>query len=152
MKGSEEERAELDRCIELLGGHTRSGKLLAHIGQKYFQGQEEQLTEFNIATEVFGRSPKSFVAADDAVVRVEAHRLRKKLRDSYTSGEGAATLRIVLPMGSYAPKFERGPAPIRVPRKRRLLALVLAACVLGVIVTAIWIERAIDRPRPTPVA
>jgi hypothetical protein len=152
MKGSEEERAELDRCIELLGGHTRSGKLLAHIGQKYFQGQEEQLTEFNIATEVFGRSPKSFVAADDAVVRVEAHRLRKKLRDAYTSGEGAASLRIVVPTGSYAPKFERGPAPIRVPRKRRLLALVLAACALGAIAIAIWIEMAIDRPRHTPVA
>src|SRR5262245_40080439 len=83
MKGSDEERAELDRLTELLGRHTRSGKLLAHIGEKYFQGEAEQLTEFNIATEVFGRSPKSFVAADDAIVRVEAHRLRKKLRDAY---------------------------------------------------------------------
>jgi hypothetical protein len=138
MKGLDEERAELDRLTELLGRNTRSGKLLAHIGEKYFQDEAGQLTEFNIATEVFGRSPKSFVAADDAVVRVEAHRLRKKLRDAYESGGGV--LRIVLPAGSYTLKFERGKGPLveaQGLRKRRALPFVIAACALAAVVIAI---------------
>jgi hypothetical protein len=107
MNPSEDERAELDRIIEILGRGTRTGRLLAHIGEKSFARQEEQLTEFNIATEVFGRSPKSFVAGDDAVVRVEAHRLRKKLREIYERGPGAGGLQVAVPAGSYVLKFER---------------------------------------------
>jgi hypothetical protein len=147
MKGSHEERAELHRLIELLGRSTRSGKMLAHIGEKYFQDQEEQLTEFHIATEVFGRSPKTFVAADDAVVRVEAHRLRKKLRDAYASGEGAGSLRLVVPTGSYTPKFERVSTPVAVPRRRRVLPWALAACAMA----AVAIGFALNRPQPAPV-
>lgn len=146
MKGSDEERAELHRLIEMLGQNTRSGRLLAHIGEKYVQGQEEQLTEFHIATEVFGRSPKTFIAADDAVVRVEAHRLRKKLRDVYARGEGAGTLRLVVPTGSYIPKFERVTTPVTVPRRKRMLSWALAACA----VAALAIGIALNRPRPAP--
>jgi len=104
MISRDAERQELERAIELLGRSTRPGRLLAYIGAKYLEQQEAQLTEFNIATEVFGRSPKSFDAATDAVVRVEAHRLRKKLRDIYEKADGNG-LRISLPAGSYVPKF-----------------------------------------------
>ena len=54
-----------------------------------FSSTEEQLSEFNIATEVFGRSEKNFDPTADAVVRVEAHRLRKKLRDIYEKDDRA---------------------------------------------------------------
>src|SRR5687767_988804 len=148
MKGSDEERAELDRLTEMLGRNTRSGKLLAHIGEKYFEGREEHLTEFHIATEVFVRSPKTFIAADDAVVRVEAHRLRKKLRDAYASGEGAGSLRIVVPTGSYVPKFERvSLPPVKVPRRKRVLPWLLVACGMG----AVAIGVAYNLPEPAPV-
>ncbi|HUQ09040.1 MAG TPA: malectin [Steroidobacteraceae bacterium] len=147
MKGSDEERAELERITELLGRNTRAGKLLAHIGERYFEGHEDQLTEFNIATEVFARSPKTFVAADDAVVRVEAHRLRKKLRDAYEEGGGA--LRVVLPAGSYTPKFERGAVPVVEPRKRRVLPWVLAASAVAAIAVGFALYRA---PGPAPAA
>lgn len=104
MISREAEQQELERAIELLGRSTRPGRLLAYIGAKYFERQESQLTEFNIATEVFGRSPKTFDAATDAVVRVEAHRLRKKLRDVYEKASSTG-LTISLPAGSYVPKF-----------------------------------------------
>jgi hypothetical protein len=82
---------------------------LAYVGEKYLQQQESHLTEFAIATEVFGRSSKSFDPATDAVVRVEAHRLRKKLRDLYEASGGPAAgspaMRISLPAGTYVPKF-----------------------------------------------
>jgi malectin (di-glucose binding ER protein) len=110
MISRDAERQELERAIELLGRTTRPGRLLSYVGAKYLEGQEEQLTEFTIATEVFGRSPKTFDAAQDAVVRVEAHRLRKKLREIYEKS-GNSGLQISLPAGSYVPKFSLASEP-----------------------------------------
>lgn len=116
MIPSDAERQELERAIELLGRSTRPGRLLAYVGEKYLQQQESQLTEFAIAIDVFGRSPKSFDPATDAVVRVEAHRLRKKLRDLYDANAAAAAagstgFRISLPAGTYVPKFSPASEP-----------------------------------------
>ena len=105
MNTRDAERQELERAIELLGRSTRPGRLLEYLGAKYFQQQEEQLTEFNIATEVFGRSEKNFDPTEDAVVRVEAHRLRKKLREIYERTRRTHGLQISLPAGTYVPKF-----------------------------------------------
>lgn len=111
MTSRDAERQELERLIELLGRSTRPGRLLGYVGTKYFQGEEALLTEFTIATEVFGRSAKSFDPTQDAVVRVEAHRLRKKLREIYDKGGGAHGLQISLPAGTYVPKFSPAPEP-----------------------------------------
>jgi Malectin domain len=105
MTSSETERRELDRVIELLGGTTRPARLLAYIGASYFQQGGVQLTEFSIATEVFGRSPQNFDSTEDAVVRVEAHRLRKKLREIYARGQSPHGVQISVPAGSYVLKF-----------------------------------------------
>jgi len=105
MSSQDAERRELVRAIELLGRNTRPARLLEFVGEKYFHGQQNQLTEFNIAAEVFGRSAASFDSGQDAVVRVEAHRLRKKLRDIYETGAGPHGLQISLPAGSYVPQF-----------------------------------------------
>jgi hypothetical protein len=101
----EAEWQELERAIELLGRSTRPGRLLGYVGEKFLQQQEDQLTEFNIATEVFGRSAKNFDPTQDAVVRVEAHRLRKKLREIYEKEGGSQGVQISLPAGTYVPKF-----------------------------------------------
>jgi hypothetical protein len=111
MNSRDAELQELERAVDLIGRSTRPGRLLEYLGAKYFQQQEEQLTEFNIATEVFGRSPKKFDATEDAVVRVEVHRLRKKLRDIYEKGSRKDGLQISLPAGTYAPKFTLAAEP-----------------------------------------
>lgn len=111
MVSRDTESQELERAIELLGRSSRPARLLGYIGAKYFQRQEEHLTEFNIATEVFGRSAKSFDPAQDAVVRVEAHRLRKKLREIYEKGGGTHGVQISLPAGTYVPKFSFASEP-----------------------------------------
>jgi hypothetical protein len=105
MTSSEIERRELERVIELLGKTTRPARLLAFIGSGYFQQSGVPLTEFSIATEVFGRSPKNFDSTEDAVVRVEAHRLRKKLREIYDKGQSPHGVQISVPAGSYVLKF-----------------------------------------------
>jgi hypothetical protein len=145
MKSRDAERKELERAIELLGKSTRHARLLEYAGQKYFQHQEEQLTEFNIATEVFGRSANRFAATQDAVVRVEVHRLRKKLREIYENDARTEGLQISLPPGTYIPKFTPVPGPPpdsvgqissrpegsrRFPKWALLLSILVAAGVL----------------------
>src|SRR3954463_145250 len=109
MTSPDAERQELERELELLGRTTRPGRLLEYLGSKYFSQQETQLTEFDIAREVFGRSLQDFDPAEDAVVRVEAHRLRKKLRDIYEKDKRAEGVQIGLPAGTYVPRFTRIP-------------------------------------------
>jgi hypothetical protein len=63
-----------------------------------------QPKEYAIATEVFGRDP-GFDPRQDALVRVQAARLRSKLRKYYdTQGKGDRLL-IDLPKGHYSPTF-----------------------------------------------
>jgi len=82
--------------------------LLAHVCQKYFEGQAADLKEYNLGVDALGRPP-DFDPKRDSIVRVEAHRLRKRLEEYY-SGEGANhAFHIVLPPGQYAPRFVRNP-------------------------------------------
>ena len=123
MNSTNAERQELERAIELLGRSTRHARLWNTRARKYFQQQEDQLTEFNIATEVFGRSANRFDSTQDAVVRVEVHRLRKKLREIYEKDVRTEGLQISLPAGTYVPKFTPVPTPrpdslTRFPTKR----------------------------------
>jgi Malectin domain len=78
--------------------------LLEYLCDRYFQGDTESIKEYNIATDVFGRSA-DFNQASDAIVRVEMHRLRKKLKEFY-AGEGAEQpIEIVIQSGHYLPEF-----------------------------------------------
>jgi len=80
LKSSEAERAEFDAVIKAFSESPRLARLLGFVGEKYFLGEIDQINEYNIATEVFGRSKVAFSASEDAIVRVEAHRLRQKLK------------------------------------------------------------------------
>ena len=63
------------------------------------------LKGYNIAVEVFDR-PESFDPAVDPLVRIEAARLRDKLREYYESEGQNDPIRIDLPKGAYAPHIE----------------------------------------------
>ncbi|HEY3443166.1 MAG TPA: malectin domain-containing carbohydrate-binding protein [Paludibaculum sp.] len=79
-------------------------QLLSYICLKHFNGEQHLIKEYNIAVEALGR-PADFDQKRDSIVRVEAHRLRKRLRQYY-DGEGAAhEIRIDLPSGGYTPVF-----------------------------------------------
>ena len=83
----------------------RLARLLQYVCSKAVLGEADQVTEYTIAVDVFGK-PEGFRESKDSIVRVEVHRLRKRLADFY-SGEGADhPLRIVIPPGSYAPDFQ----------------------------------------------
>jgi hypothetical protein len=83
--------------------------LLDYVCAKYFEGQANQIKEYNIAVEALGRPP-SFDPRQDSIVRVEAFRLRKRLKQYYEHEGADRHLRIVIPSGQYVPQFlENGP-------------------------------------------
>ena len=102
---AEAERAELERLVEALARWPRLSALLRYMGEKYFSGDLEQLNEYNIATEVLGRSKTVFNAAEDAIARVETHRLRKRLAAFYETEGRDHPIQVTLPAGSYVPAF-----------------------------------------------
>src|SRR5580704_3559688 len=101
----------------VLVSHTFENKptlanLLKYICERHFDGDTGAIKEYSIATDIFGRT-QSFDQATDSIVRVEAFRLRKKLREFY-DGEGAdQPIEIVVATGHYRPEFVD-----RIPRTR----------------------------------
>src|SRR5438128_6588712 len=64
----------------------------------------ETITEYTIAVDVLGK-PQDFKESKDASVRVEVHRLRKRLAEYYEQEGAHHSLRIVIPIGQYTPQF-----------------------------------------------
>src|SRR3984957_5231558 len=104
--GLREEKAELE-AVFASGIFSRApglAHMLRYVCTKYFEGQSDQVKEYNIAVEALGR-PADFDQKRDSIVRVEAHRLRRRLNEYY-EGEGAShRIRIVLPSGQKVPRF-----------------------------------------------
>ena len=80
-------------------------KLVSFLWEQYAQGNTSQIKEYTIATEVLGRPP-SFDQKRDAIVRVEMHRLRKRLREYYEGPGAADDVVMYIPEGNYVPVFE----------------------------------------------
>ena len=79
-------------------------QLLCYVCARYFEGQGEQIKEYNIAVEALGRAA-AFDQKKDSIVRVEAHRLRKRLRQFYQNEGASHSLQIEIPPGQYIPRF-----------------------------------------------
>src|SRR5262245_7283478 len=77
---------------------------LRYVVQKSVHDPGVQPKEYAIATEVFGRDP-AFDPRQDALVRVQAARLRSKIRKYYDTQGKSDRLLIDLPKGHYSPTF-----------------------------------------------
>jgi Malectin domain len=78
--------------------------LLNYVCAKYFEGKAEEIKEYNVAVEALGR-PSNFDQKKDSIVRVEANRLRKRLREYYENEGARHPVQIEIPVGQYVPKF-----------------------------------------------
>ncbi len=87
----------------LFASPTNSTRLLKYVCDKHFAGAEH-VSETEIAVEVLGRRP-DFDPQQDSIVRVEAHRLRKRLHVYYEREGSEHPYRLVLPHGTYLPSF-----------------------------------------------
>src|SRR3954470_22565733 len=120
-----QERHELDSILAsgILSRAPNLAQVLTYVCTKYFEGAGDQIKEYNIAVEALGR-PADFDQKRDSIVRVEAHRLRKRLREYYDADGAAHTLRIEIPPGQYAPRFLlQGPPPAITPAEAATTAL-----------------------------
>jgi len=100
------ERAELEAILSS-GIFSRSPSLatfLRFICERYLEGNTDGLKEYCIAVEALKRPP-DFDQKKDAIVRVEAHRLRKRLADYYQNEGADHPIHIEIPNGQYGPRF-----------------------------------------------
>ena len=91
---------------EAFKGSHRSGKFLKYIVGRAVAGDFDSLKERAIGIEVFGRPP-GYDTSVDAIVRVTASDVRKRLLQHYVRPGMALEYQISLPAGSYVPKIIR---------------------------------------------
>jgi hypothetical protein len=104
MQGQEKAELEAILASEAFAKSPNLAKLLSYICEKYWEGKADQLKEYSMGVEVLGR-PSDFDPTTSAIVRVEIHRLREKLRKYYENEGASHRLSIVLQPGHYTPQF-----------------------------------------------
>ncbi|MBI4907345.1 MAG: tetratricopeptide repeat protein [Acidobacteria bacterium] len=77
---------------------------------KVLAGQQDDVKEYLIALEVYDRKP-DYDPKVDSIVRVEASRVRTRLREYYDNEGARDPIVIELPKGSYVPVFRRAASP-----------------------------------------
>jgi Tol biopolymer transport system component len=128
-------RAQLERVLSstTFARAERLGRFLAFVVGETLAGRGETLKESVIASALY----RGDTGGSDSVVRVDARRLRDKLREFY-SDRRAEPLLISLPKGSYVPRFETGGVESTeessLPAPKRARSLPVAAGVLTVVV------------------
>ncbi|MCX6620980.1 MAG: hypothetical protein NTY38_07845, partial [Acidobacteria bacterium] len=117
---------------------------LTYIVGETLAGRGGEIKEYTVAASVFRRG-ESYDPKSDALVRVEARRLRERLA-RYYSAEGAASPVVIgLPKGSYRVAFARkDAAPVRRFRLSLVTAVILAAA------TALLLLLPLSPARPSP--
>ncbi|HEY2471444.1 MAG TPA: hypothetical protein VGI45_26880 [Terracidiphilus sp.] len=109
---SEHETAALRRHLRdvingpAFKGSHRSGQFLEYVVEQSLAGHFESLKERLIGVELFGRTP-TYDSGEDAIVRVTASDVRKRLLQHYGKSGVSTEFRLALPIGSYIPEITR---------------------------------------------
>jgi hypothetical protein len=108
---------EVRREVEILlkskhfARSEKQSSLLNYLCEKWIEGNAEQLNEYQLALEVFHRRA-DHSGAEDSIVRVQAHELRRRLNEYYLAEGKDQPVRIEIPKGSYRPQFTRIPVAV----------------------------------------
>ena len=156
-------RAELERILasEVFSRSQQLRRFLSFIVEQRLTGQGHSLKEAVLAHELYGKGT-DFDGGADPVVRVDARRLRDKLREYYEGRTDPVV--ISLPKGSYVPAFEANSAvpvhrvpPVvpaespRIPPLSRIRLMWIAVGVLAVVAAAFAVPLAWRALRPVSV-
>jgi hypothetical protein len=106
VKFAPELREHLEEIINgpAFKGSHRSQEFLKYIVERALRGDFDDLRERQLGINLFGRSA-AYDTAEDAIVRVTASDVRKRLFQHYGQAGGDSRFRINLPSGSYVPEF-----------------------------------------------
>lgn len=129
-------------------------RFLKYSVEQTLAGNEAKLGEYAVATEALGRAP-SFDPQTDTIVRVQAGRLRQRLKKFYEQHGDEVPLRIEMPRGSYTARFlDAGAHPeaeakrASGPRSKRLGRKTTALLAgLGALALLVW--QLADESRPS---
>jgi Tol biopolymer transport system component len=99
-------RQQVDRILSdrLFQRSDRLSRFLRYVVEQALEGTAGELKEQVLAAELYARLD-GFDPTADPIVRVDARRLRDKLREYYAEFPNEPVL-ITVPKGSYAPKFK----------------------------------------------
>jgi hypothetical protein len=163
---------QVDRLVQskALHGSESLCRLLRYLAKHALDQEGTSLKEYQIATELFGRSSE-FDPQLDSVVRVQAGRLRAKLGEYYASEGAQDTIGVDLPRGSYLLTFHpRTPAQNAPPQAMtvpaaaervpstvllstyRLVVAALSICLLAALLGLMLLNRARIASAKVPVA
>jgi hypothetical protein len=103
-----EKRDELHRVLQSrhFAKAKKKSRFLEFICEQAFLGNAEKLNEYLIGVEVYGRGP-DFDPQQDPIVRVQAHEIRRALRQFYEEEGKDSAYRLDLPPGHYVPIFKK---------------------------------------------
>ena len=106
MSEREQRLAQIERLVasQVLHGSESLCKLLRYLAKHALDHPGTPIKEYQIATEVFGRSD-DFDPQLDSMVRVQAGRLRGKLAEYYSANGGDDNIVVELPKGTYVLAF-----------------------------------------------
>jgi len=97
---------ELERLIasHALRGSRRSQEFLRYVVSATLRGEAQSLKERTLGVALFHRAP-DYDTSDDAIVRVKANEVRRRLIQAYQEVGHESSIEIALPAGSYVPEF-----------------------------------------------
>ena len=144
---------ELVLSSDAFAGSKQCQDFLRLVIERALAGEVDSLSERMIGVELFGR-PVDYDIANDAVVRVRAAELRKRLAQYYRETALSPVVQMELPPGSYVPEFHwspqtrvedkalAAPSPMPVAQPWRLKAALTTFAVLGVVIIgfAVWFQ------------
>ena len=84
--------------------------LLAYLSEKSLSGEAQNLKEYTVGLDVFGK-PASYDPRQESVVRMHVGRLRQKLAEYYRTDGLEDPIIVDLPKGAFALTFEHRPVP-----------------------------------------
>jgi len=159
-------RSALESVIrsDAFAGSKQCQDLLRLLVQHALSGELEALSEQKIGVEMFGR-PAGYDTSNDAVVRVRATEVRKRLAQYYGQATVPPEVRIEVPSDSYVPEFHWSrrttveaelvtPAPpVGVAQPWRSKSVLVIVAVLGVVAVGVlaWWQLGRKPQSKTPV-
>ncbi len=138
-------RQELDQVLESAAfrGSKRCQRFLRFVVEEALAGRLDSLKERSLGIEVFERPP-AYDTSEDAIVRVKANEVRKRLAQHYMEAGHTCKVRIELPAGSYVPEFHeaaQAAPPKAAPRRpRKLLWFAVAAVAAAAVFFGLYLR------------
>ena len=132
--GEEAARGQVSRILQsqTFRNAESQRRLLSYLAEKSLSGEADQLKEYTVGLEAFGK-PESYDPQHDASVRIQAGKLRQKLEEYYRSEGRDDPVLVSFPKGRFRLQFAGAPPTRDVPPPQRfwkLAAAALAVCLV----------------------